>query len=145
MPNAVGTVAIKRFAVPVLLLAALVLAVAFAGSSAAATDRGQVSPTLQYRASGTAATWIVTIPGNVSPVAMRVSFGDGTSRNYCLVAGCHPSGGWTGSGSRYTFHHVFHVSCTSHAIHTFTQRWQIWPDLLRTTKVNVAYTGPLCG
>ena len=141
MPVAVRKVVIGRFIALAMAVAALVAAMTIATRAAGADDsvwgvHVQVSPNSQARAGGENARWYVVVETTILKVS--VHFGDGKSASYYTAN--HPL-------LNYYVRHAFYPPCTSHAPHTYTQRWTVYYGGAyhsKTTTVTATYTGPLC-
>jgi hypothetical protein len=144
MPIAALKAASKWIVAPAMVGAALLGAVTIAGPSAGASVLWHVSPTQQSRASGAKAKWTLTISHvNVDAGTIRVNFGDGTPTKDYWLTDVPYNGRLT--NAQWYLGHIYHVSCTSHAAHTFTQHWTLLGESgSKTTTVTVTYTGPLC-
>jgi hypothetical protein len=141
MPVAAPNVAIKRFVASAMAAVALLAAMIIAAPSARAGDgvwgvHVQVSPNWQPRAAGEKARWYVVVDSSIAKVSVR--FGDGKSAAYYTAN--HPL-------LNYYVRHAFYPGCTTHAPHTYTQRWTVYHGGAyhsKTTQVTVRYSGPLC-
>jgi hypothetical protein len=143
VPIAARKVASKRLAALAMAVAAPLAASIIAAPSAGAAVWGgqaQVSPNTQSRDSGEKAVWYVS--ANAKKIAtIVVHFSDGKSARYSLSS----SGGLQAD---FTVRHAFYPGCTTHAPHTYTQRWgaqDYYGDWhWKNTTVTVTYRGPLC-